>query len=248
VRRAYSPSVPHPALRMCQKMTKVEPCPPSTLWEDLWSIVIWFANLFLPTLKGTHACKPTMPAVIPTVIAELKTVIGKTDTKWTFVDLGCGQGTMLNPMRNATIDGKNIFERAVGVELDPRTHREAVAATKDDAAIEVVCGDMFPFVEKACAGAKIFGGSAAFYLYEPLWMAGLSKEEMDRMYAGLLSQVAKHPGSIIAYCAADSTREVPTTLLEASGMVLKRATLVAQNGVFNKLRGRYNTLELWQVP
>ena len=37
--------------------------PSSTFLEDLWSIVIWFYNLFLPTLKGTHACKPTMPAV-----------------------------------------------------------------------------------------------------------------------------------------------------------------------------------------
>ena len=37
--------------------------PTSTIWEDLWSIIVWFANLFLPTLKGTHACKPTMPAV-----------------------------------------------------------------------------------------------------------------------------------------------------------------------------------------
>eukprot|EP00966_Prymnesium_polylepis_P177183 4103651-Prymnesium_polylepis.2 len=165
----------------------------------------------------------------------MKPVKGKTD--FTFVDLGCGEGTMLQPMKDATVDGEPMFERVVGVELDPGTHRVAAAAHKDPA-IEVVCGDMFPFVEKACAGKKLFGGRAAFYLYEPLWMAGLPKEEMDRLYAGLLANIAKHPGSILAYCAADSAREVPTALLEASGMVLKRATLVAQNGVFNKLRGR----------
>ena len=29
---------------------------------------------------------------------------------------------------------------------------------------------------------------------------------------------------------------------------LKRAVRVAQNGAFNKIRGVYNPLELWQVP
>ena len=154
---------------------------------------------------------------------------------------------MLQPMRDATTDGKPMFERCVGVELDPRTHREAAAAHSDPA-IEVVCGDMFPFVEKACAGPKLFGGHAAFSLYEPLWMAGLAKEETDRLYGSMLAQVAKHSGSIIAYCAADSAREVPTTLLEASGMVLQSATLVAQNGAFNKILGKYNTLEIWKAP
>ena len=48
---------------MCQKPNMTIEKPSSTIWEDLWSIVIWFYNLFLPTLKGTHACKPTMPAV-----------------------------------------------------------------------------------------------------------------------------------------------------------------------------------------
>ena len=186
---------------------------------------------------------------VPTVVAQLKEVIGpiKGKTDWTFVDLGCGQGTMLQPMCDATLDGNAMFERCVGVELDPRTHREAAAAHSDPK-IEVVCGDMFPFVEKACAGKKLFGGHAAFYLYEPLWMAGLAKEETDRLYSKMLAQIAKHPGSIVAYCAADSAREVPTVLLEASGMVLRSATLVAQNGAFNKILGKYNTLELWQVP
>ena len=41
----------------------VETPPSSTLSEDLWSVIVWFANLFIPTLKGTHACKPTMPGV-----------------------------------------------------------------------------------------------------------------------------------------------------------------------------------------
>ena len=39
-----------------------------------------------------------------------------------------------------------------------------------------------------------------------------------------------------------------TSLFEERGFVLKRAAQVAQNGAFNKLRGRFNPLELWQVP
>ena len=127
--------------------------PQSTLWEDLKSVKTWFVNLFLPTLKGRPACKPTMPAVIPTVVEQLRQVMSEDsspDAAWTFVDLGCGQGMMLQPMRDAMIDGRRMFEKVVGVELDPNTHREAEAA-HDDPAIEVVCGDMFPFVEKACS-------------------------------------------------------------------------------------------------
>ena len=41
---------------------------------------------------------------------------------------------------------------------------------------------------------------------------------------------------------------MPTSLLEGKGLVLKRAVQVAQNGAFNKLRGRYNPLEVWEVP
>ena len=39
--------------------------------------------------------------MIPTVIDELKQVMGpvKGKSDWTFVDLGCGQGMMLQPMR-----------------------------------------------------------------------------------------------------------------------------------------------------
>ena len=41
---------------------------------------------------------------------------------------------------------------------------------------------------------------------------------------------------------------VGSELFEAKGLVLRRKVQVAQNGAFNKLRGRYNPLELWQVP
>lgn len=236
---------------MCNKAEFKDP--PTSRWrvlmQDLWSIVVWFSNLFLPTLKGRPACKPTMPTVIPTVIEELSAVMRESGKAvWSFVDLGCGQGTMLRPMREATLNGQPMFERVLGVELDPGTHREAVNATWRDDKIEVICGDMFPFVEKACGGANILGGSAAFYVYEPLWMANLTKAETDALYSRMLANVAKHSGSIVVYCCADSAREIPTSLFEASGMVLKRATSVAQNGVFNKLRGRFNPLEVWQVP
>ncbi len=218
--------------------------------EGLYSAYVWFKNLFLPTLKGRPACKPTMPMVIPTIRSELAQVIGpiSSGTDFTFVDLGCGQGVMLRPMAEATINGEPMFERCVGVELDPNTAAEAVAAVKDVPTIDVECGDMFAFVDRVCAEKRLFGGRAAFYIYEPLWMANLSDAEMDRLYAGLAAQVAKHPGSIIVYCSADAYRELKTSVLEASGLVLQRSTAVAQNGVFNKLRGKFNTLEVWQAP
>jgi len=221
--------------------------PQSTLVEDLISVKTWFANLLLPTLRGRPACKPTMPAVIPTIIEELQQVMNSS-LSFTFIDLGCGQGTMLQPMRDAVVDdGKPMFDRVIGVELDPATHAEAVRAHSDPK-IEIVCDDMFPFVERACAGKRLYNGAAAFYIYEPLWMANLTKEEMNRLYGGLLDAVSKHPGSIIVYCSADAFREMSTSLLEEKGLVLKRAVKVAQNGAFNKLRGVYNPLELWEVP
>eukprot|EP00900_Chrysochromulina_parva_P010049 jgi/Chrpa1/19045/Chrysochromulina_OHIO_Genome00025689-RA len=75
-------------------------------------------------------------------------------------------------------------------------------------------------------------------------MANLPEAEMDRLYAGLAAQVAKHPGSMIVYCSADSYRELKASVLEASGLVLQRSVPVAQNGVFNRLRGKFNTLEM----
>lgn len=225
--------------------------PESTFREDAKSVVTWFTNLVGPTLRGRAACKPTMPAVIPTVVEQLKEVMGTLGGKpsdWTFVDLGCGQGTMLQPMRDATLDGVPMFQRVVGVELDPGTHREALRAHAGDAGIEVVCGDMFPFVERACADARLFGGRAAFYIYEPLWMANFSTETMDRLYGGLLDAIAKHPEAVIVYCSADAYREMKTELLVGKGFELKRTVQVAQNGAFNKIRGRYNPLEFWQVP
>jgi len=226
--------------------TTTSALPSSTFKEDVKSIGTWFYNLFLPTLQGRAACKPTMHTVIPTITEELKQVMeGKSD--WTFVDLGCGQGAMLQPMRDATKDGKPLFKQCVGVELDPGTHRVAVAA-HDDPAIEVVCGDMFPFVEEICSKKKIYGGRAAFYIYEPLWMAGKTEAELDELYGGLLDAISNHPGAIIVYCSADAFREMKTSLLEAKGFELKRAVRVAQNGAFNKIRGVYNPLELWQVP
>ena len=68
---------------------------------------------------------------LPQVMGPL---VGASD--WTFIDLGCGQGMMLQPMRDALIEGKPLFRRVVGVELDPGTHREAVRAHSDPA-IEV---------------------------------------------------------------------------------------------------------------
>ena len=80
------------------RRTRATPPPPSpnsvlrqesTFTEDAKSVYTWFANLMMPTLKGRPACKPTMPAVIPMVIENLKEVMGSQDGKsdWTFVDL-----------------------------------------------------------------------------------------------------------------------------------------------------------------
>ena len=74
-----------------------------------------------------------------------------------------------------------------------------------------MCDDMFPFVARACAHAKIYAGRAAFYIYEPLWMANLSEAEMDRLYGGMLDAIAKHKEAVIVYCSADAYREMKTT-------------------------------------
>lgn len=50
------------------------------------------------------------------------------------------------------------------------------------------------------------------------------------------------------FSSADAYREIKTSLFEEHGFVLKRECQVAQNGAFNKIRGKYNPLELWQVP
>lgn len=239
------------AMRRCGATSKGHPAESTlcTLQEDVKSVLTWFYHLIGPTLKGRPACKPTMPTVIPTVIEEVKRVMhGDSCQAWTFVDCGCGQGAMLQPMRDAKHDDRPLFERVVGVELDPATHREAARRHSADPMIEVVCGDMFPFVEKACAGSTLYGGRAVFYIYEPLWMANIPTDEMNRLYGGLLDAVSKHPGSVIAYCSADAYREISTELLKQKGFVLQHAVTVAQNGAFNKLKGVYNPLELWQVP
>ena len=56
------------------------------------------------------------------------------------------------------------------------------------------------------------------------------------------------PACMADRSSADAYREIKTSLFEAHGFVLKRECQVAQNGAFNKIRGKYNPLEFWQVP
>jgi hypothetical protein len=188
-----------------------------------------------------------MDQVVTSIVTELRQLItNKNSNKgWSFVDLGCGQGVMLRAMSEEMLDAKPMFERCIGVELNPWTAREASANTSGCTRIEVVTGDMFEYVEGFFNVSQ--NQHVIFYIYEPLWMSGLSNEVMDRLYNGLLEQIAKHPGCIVIYCSADSFREIKTSVFEQNGFVLKKRMLVAQNGAFNKLRGKYNSLEIWEV-
>ena len=134
--------------------------PESTWKEDAKSVATWFYNLVGPTLKGRPAYKPTMPDVVPFIIEQLKDVMGPLNGKsdWTFCDLGCSQGMMLADERCNDGWQAHVWG-VVGVELDPGTHRKRCPT--QEPRIEVVCGDMFPFIKDACNG-ELFGGRATF--------------------------------------------------------------------------------------
>jgi len=215
-----------------------------TCWCNVWK---WFKADMLMYVNG-KAYKPTDPEVAGHVVSELRKLLSGPNN-WTFVDLGCGLGDILPAMRAAksAAAGMPMFEHVVGVELDEDTYRDAVKRL--DSSIEVVCGDMFAYVEKVCMANELFGGRAVFYMYEPLWKANMAAEVMDGLYGGLLTAVSAHPGSVVVYVTGiqHHTRHISTTMLQSKGLVLLHSSRVNQSGVANSISGTYNTLEIWRV-
>ena len=196
------------------------------------------------------AYKPTDPGVVQHLITELRLLMGAPErddrSDWTFVDLGCGQGAMLPAIRDATTAGQPMFDRVIGVELDEATYRQAVKQV-GERSIELVCDDMFAYVENVCAQKQLFGGHAIFYMYEPLWRAGMGKDLRDDLYARLLASVSRHVGAVVVYVTGIDHRHITGDMLIAGGMTLKSSSQVFQSGVANKLSGTSNTMEIWAV-
>jgi len=211
-------------------------------WKSLFNFFLTDGIMYM----SGKAYKPTDPGTVEVLIKELLPLLGAR-RDWTFVDLGCGQGGMLTAMRNGAAGP--MFERVIGVELDEDTHRQAVKKVNDPS-IEVVCGDMFAYVKKACAQQKLLSGRAVFYMYEPLWAANMPKKVRDELYDGLLGAVGAHAGSMVVYITGVvqmHERHIEQAALKRGGLSIKHSARVSQSGVANNLSGTYNTLEIWSV-
>lgn len=147
----------------------------------------------------------------------------KDERGWTFMDLGCGKGTVLPLACSITksptdqcgklqlLDANSIledgwvrmFDHVVGVELDPEAHAAAVGFCKVETGgrAEVICGDMFQYVK-----SLVDPGNTVFYIYEPLWLGscsasctcctaekGLELSEIRHMYTEMLAHIASLP-------------------------------------------------------
>lgn len=228
---------------------------------ELWATIMCVCSFFycdaVMYLKG-KAYKPTHPGVMKTLIDTLQDILGQHGPYpvgdvggWTFIDLGCGQGALLPAMRAARAappnDSQGLFERVCGVELDEDTYKEAVQIV-NDSSIELCCGDMFKFVEETCDKGK---GRTVFYMYEPLWKAGLSEKVVESLYEGLLSNVAKMGDCYIVYITGISSslhkRHIAPRMFESHGMQLKYSAQVCNSGQANKITGTSNTLEVWHA-
>lgn len=177
-------------------------------WKSLFNFFLTDGIMYM----SGKAYKPTDPGTVEVLIKELLPLLGAR-RDWTFVDLGCGQGGMLTAMRNGAAGP--MFERVIGVELDEDTHRQAVKKVNDPS-IEVVCGDMFAYVKKACAQQKLLSGRAVFYMYEPLWAANMPKKVRDEVRAPLTdpSPAASGPSSCdpTLVLSARLTQPLPASL------------------------------------
>ena len=217
--------------------------------EYIVTTYYWFYNLFYLIIRGNITSKPTMPDVIELIIQEIKQLIQsqKNNHEYIFIDLGCGLGNMLQPMSDVTINGKSLFKKVIGVELDLNMSNEAKLLHKNSK-IDIICKDMFNFVREIYGKNNKLSECSVIYIYDPLWNAGLSKDEIDKLYSDFLDCIMKHQGTIIIYCSCDWSREISNHLFIERGIYLKSSYKVSQNGIFNLLRDKYNSLEIWLVP
>lgn len=214
---------------------------PLRILNSLRDVIKFFIQDGVMYVKG-KAYKPTHPETVQLLIAELQGLISESGPgSWKFCDLGCGEGRLLPDMRRA-----GLFERIVGVELDEETYKQAITKVADPS-IELVCADMFKYVEDACAKGDF--ARTVVYIYEPLWRAGLPLEVVHQLYERFLENIATQRGAVVVYITGTQwhERHVPTSMFEKHGFVLRRGAQVTNSGVANALSGTYNTLEMWQT-
>lgn len=164
-----------------------------------------------------------MPHVEAIVMKELA---GLGPVPSSFVDLGCGRGGMLK----AALESK-LFATIVGVEIDEKICTKARKECPEE--IKIVQDDLFMYAPMVA--------HATFYLYEPLWLSKLPKEEVYALYERLLSRTS----GMYIYCSCMLRREVPVSLFLKNGFTLVRQCNVSQNVMFNWMLKRYNSLEFW---
>ena len=209
---------------------------------DIYSFVITDGLMYL---RG-KAYKPTQPTVMQQLMVELKPLLCKREPypcktgTASFIDLGCGQATLLPSVRAC-----GMFDRVIGVELDEATYREAVRLV-DDKSVELHCCDMFDFVRNLDFHGP-WSGQLVIYMYEPLWKAGLPTEKVREMYDGLLTVLGARPASLVVYVTGVHDRHISVAMLETHGLKLRHQAQVNNSGVVNKLSRTSNTMEIWEV-
>jgi len=159
------------------------------------------------------------PEALATIADEIRARIherGTDNDDWTFVDLGCGKGSMVQLMAKS-----QMFQHIVGVELDQDACQEAQRMMEDTKTSDIVCSDLFEFVHNAYSlsesqkpsldaivnaivnahqghdipwnpnmPGELAGRKTVFYMYEPLWSTDFTPEELHQKYCGLLADMA----------------------------------------------------------
>ena len=219
-----------------------------------------FENLRL-RWYGLQASKPTPEHAIRKIMNYLEETV-KEDRSYTFVDLGCGTGSVVS---GAALyerkDGSKLFSRYVGVELDEAAVAEAQVKFKSNEVqnAKVVQGDMFQFIQNAYGQQGTPDGTrpehieaktlrkskdpVVVYMYEPLWTAEKSDQELDESYNGLLKNMKNAPrDSLVVYVPAYNFRQVNGDWFKSNGFNLIKEGSVHQNGRAFPA----NALEIWK--
>lgn len=247
--------------------------PVARLYAALYDLISWLVADVIMHLRG-KAYKPSSPETTSTMLDMMRPVIerfGDPDQPPPFVDLGCGRGTQLPAVRRACCTGgRPLFGSVVGVELDEDTYKEAVKTVGADG-IDLVCSCLFKFVDVATRAppfalkAKwrerrwpevLTPAGVVFYMYEPLWAAGMPLNEVHAKYELMLSTLVSRYSSggrkqrervFLIYMTGISDRHIPKEMLDRNDFMLYSVKSVTNSGVINKLSGTTNTLEVWQL-
>lgn len=230
----------------------------------VYDLLSWFLADAIMHLRG-KAYKPSSPATTQVMLDMMRAALerfGDPEKPPPFIDLGCGRGTQLPAVRRACrSDGRPLFGSVVGVELDEDTYKEAGKVCGDG--VDLVCSCLFKFVDLATRARwrerrwpeVLSSAGAVFYMYEPLWAAGMPLEEVHAKYETLLSALKTRSAKaksereriFLIYMTGIGERHIPKEMLDRNDFQLLNATLVANSGVINTLSGTANTLEVWQL-